>query len=621
MVAGRKRARDIGVAASPFALNRAVNSSLSRPTPHRADWIALALLAMLFAGAWGMAARVAASRSLVAPADLDYRPEAATSNRVLALQRGDRFLPPFMLSGGSIATLALPADPAGFELTMVSWKRRRTSAPDVAIAVNGAPIGNLAENGQKRWNHVATHGARLRVPGMPAGTDAIRLTVAPRPHETFNGCMMLTPRPALAAGARLALPAAAWLLLALLAWRFAAGRAGWLFPIGLALTLFAVYLHALSSAKLMPFADYFFSDSLDFVLPVTQGLYTYDMTKHPLFQPVARALYRVLRIAGTETAAMSAVFPLLGAANALLAWGWLRRWCIRPRSAALLALLYGFTFSVWVFASHFETYILASVVANLFLLVLLLRDRMRWWTGAALQALTGAAAGLAHPPLLILGVVAAIRQWRRAGPRIAAREALVLLVVLLLFVTGGLGLRRASGPMAEQASAPSVPGRGLFAAEAQSFRHYAQPRNRTLFQVGNVVAGQAAFALAGLPHPCYWADGLAGLRPYLRTISGTAAAAGLACVWVLGLTGLVRDPTRRHVTLHLLAWAGAPYLLFFWAFNPTEMFLYAVPLVGALLGWLLRGWERLLGPRVDYFLLTLAAVFVWHNGLCLATYP
>jgi hypothetical protein len=592
-------------------------------------WAVCGAMSCLFGVAWLLAAHATGSQRLVAPADGNFGHGAIHTNRVLVVAYGNRdFQPSFELAAGFTATLELPRLEGGYELTLIGHTQRgahegEVRVPQVLVGVNGHRLGDFAQKFPARWNQSDVHGARFVISGelLAQPTNLVTFTL---PSRNFRGRMVVSRHPAQAAVARLLLPVAAWLLLSSLAWFLAETKNRRLFAAALPLVFFAVYSHSLATMKIAAFADYFFSDPKDLIQPVTRGAYIFDLTKHPLFQPVARPLYVLLHaLSGrSEVVACALLFALAGAFAVGLAWLVFRRWCARPRTAALLAVLYGFSFSTWIFASHIETYIFCAAAANGFLLAMLARDCLSQAAGVAIQGMAGAVAALMHPPLMILNAVSIARMGRRGGRHGMLREAAIAFAVLVIYVAGSGLIRAASGPFADAHKAASESS-GLLASELATFSFYADRSNATRFHAGNVIAGQCFYALVGQKFPAHWSEGLGGLRRvYRRGIVGFAAALAVAALWAVGLSGLARDLGRRGTSLRLFALVLLPYLLFFWFFNPAEMFLYSAPFLSLLLAWLCRGWENMLaGARLDGFLLVCGAVIMLHNAACVASYP
>jgi hypothetical protein len=272
-----------------------------------------------------------------------------------------------------------------------------------------------------------------------------------------------------------------------------------------------------------------------------------------------------------------------------------------------------------VFSSHIETYIFSTAAANLLLLAILASDRLGTIERAALQLLASAAAALMHPPLLILNGIAVIRAFKN-GKLAVVRQIALCAGVLAAYLAGVRLIHHFSGPLLHLPGTPAR-GTGILGSELSTFFHYSQHDFWTSFQAGNIIAGQFAYAFAGLHFPCNWSAGLAGLQQYLHH-GAAAAALALAAAWAIGLFGLARDRDLRRRSLELLALILLPYLAFYWLFNPGEMFLYSAPLVSALLAWLSRGWQNALAPRrLDLFLLILSLILVLHNSACIASYP
>ncbi len=538
------------------------------------------------------------------------------------------FLPAFDLGADHTATLELPRFEDGCELVMIgresSLKNSSTvHPPDVKIAVNGRELGNFKTNFPHCFNGCSVHGARFVISGAMLNLATNTVTFAVRDFD-FLGRMVISRHPALARVTRLALPLFAWMFLASLAWWFAGSNRRWIFPVALVVTFFAGYHQSLATMKIAPFADYFFSDPADFIKPIALGEYTFDVAKHPLFQPVARPLYLLLKMLFSQPGAepMAVMFSLVGAFNVFLAWRIFRRWFARPLAAAMLAVLYGFTFSVWTFSSHIETYIFSATAANLFLLAMLGRDRLKKWAGIALQVAAGSFAALMNPPLLVLNAVSLVRMRRCSGKFAVLRESLIAAAVLVIYMAGTRIIGHFSGAMNDSDSAPKAVG-GLVGSEAATFHHYARSANLTLFQAGNILAGQCVHAIAGQTFPSHWSDGLRGIEHlWKHECLGAPAALAVAALWAAGLAGLALQRERRRTSLELFALVLLPYFLFFWAFNPGEMFLYSAPLVSLLLAWLGRGWEKIFaGARLEFFLLACGFFLLLHNAACLASYP
>jgi hypothetical protein len=342
------------------------------------------------------------------------------------------------------------------------------------------------------------------------------------------------------------------------------------------------------------------------------------MSKHPLFLALQRPVYVAFHSIGDEVSAMAAAFAAVAALNALLAWLIFRRWCGGGRAAALISLIYMFSFSVWIMASQYETYVMSSVFVNAFLVLLSGRRGPRAKPPVAWRAIVAVAASLLHAPLLVLGGLSIVRAGLREGRSGLWREAGLSAIVVAGYFAGTMALRAAYGPPVEWANSP--PATGFLVAEWQIYKRYARAEFRTVFQAGNVVAGQFIYAFSGLPYPSRWSDGLGGARRFFDTVSGGLAACVLAVGWGAALLGLALSRETLTLVLWLFIAVLLPYLAFFWLFNAPEMLLYAAPLVAPILAVAYRGWIRVFGRRVRLFLLVMAAINIGHNAVCLASY-
>lgn len=579
----------------------------------RARAATLVVCALSFVASAIVAAVAFRAQRVVVPADgrHDFESAGRVRERELRYHEGRSFAPPLILADGTEARLDLGDLPHGAELTLVGWRGMDNRYTKIAIAIDGREVGfyNGLTGGRAG---IVAHGERIKLKKIHSGRSVVlRQTKTP----AWTGFVIVQPQPRAAQFARWALPITSALLLLALAW--------WrprpaLFVPALGLVLTFLYWHTLATAKIGPMADYFFSDSLDFVRPLMQGQFTSDMAKHLLFFPLARGLYLLFALVGLqELTALSAVFVTFGVANALLAWAWMSRMMPGPRSAALLAVVHAFSFAPWAFASHFETYA-ASAAAAHGVLWLLARGTIRSTvTDTLLQAGAGAGAALLHPPLLVLPVLGVLRFADLPVRRRVLRTGATMALSLVLFGAGSLGLRAACGTPVDKAIVQADT-----SSSWRTFNSYARPENRTLQHVATVINGQCALAFAGVHFPAEWARPAAPVRGYARSAAGAIAGLLLLAFWIGGLAGAWSD---RQVLLAQAAGAVLvvlPSLLFYWLFNPAEMLLYSPPLLGAILVGLGGGWLAMAGERRTLVVLTvLAFALAVHNGLCLASFP
>ncbi len=289
-----------------------------------------------------------------------------------------------------------------------------------------------------------------------------------------------------------------------------------------------------------------------------------------------------------EMVALAGAFAFVAAANVAVAHLLFRRLVRHGLAAMLLTLCYAGSFSIWLYASIFETFIFSALMTNLFLLLWLSSRGAHSLGRACLQSAAVVLCGLAHPPLLVfLGAV--IHQWLRMWRKRAVVVSLAGVLLLVALTCGGfLGgrflLRRAYIAGNEELATGSVADEYADAGKMVSL--YASADNMTWDNVGNMVLGQCVYAMVGREPTFDWSGGWSAGRAYLGRATGWLSMVGLVLLGVLAARGMV---LRRSVLLEtgsLIALVILPYMLFLFWFNPGEMLLYAPPMMAVMLSWL-----------------------------------
>jgi hypothetical protein len=377
------------------------------------------------------------------------------------------------------------------------------------------------------------------------------------------------------------------------------------------------------ASKIVPMAEIAFSDCDELAQPFLTNVMEYDLTKHMLCLPVIHVLWRLFRMVGwAEMVALAGAFAFVAAANVAVAHLLFKRLVRHGLAGMLLTLCYAGSFSIWLYSSIFETFILSSLVTNLFLL-LWLRSRESCSPGrACLQAVAVVACGLAHPPLLVL-LGAVIHQWIRMWRKRSAIVTVGGTVLLVLLTCGGfLGgrflLRRAYITGSEQLSPTSVVDE--YADANKMVGLYASTDNMTWDNVGNMVLGQCVYAMAGREPRFDWSGGWSAGRAYLGRATGWLSMAGMVLLGVLAARGMVRRRSVLLETCSLTALVMLPYMLFILWFNPGEMLLYSPPMMIVMLGWLAWAGRPVAVCLFDGAILTMACLVVVVNTIALMAF-
>ena len=524
-------------------------------------------------------------------------------------------------SGGRVPALEvqIPYSRWGYVLNITTRKVEGAELPLLEFLVNGAPIGQF----QVRKHYPKIKKTRdcheVMIPGRALSAARRNcLVIRNAAGNGWQGRMLLIKygfwRPIL----NLLLPlSACWVLAGSLLMkdrRWVGVR-----PFLVLGVFFVTYYYTGMSKKMAPAGGFFLDDSASFVRHIMANAMAQDMKKHMLFLPVMYGMWRVMMVVfrGVELYAMAAAFALVSAGNAATAYLWFRRRLGSDRGGMLLVILYGFSFAVWVHSSIIESYALSSLLLNTFMLALVLEatgTKGVWIWG--LRVVLVVVAGLAHPPLLILVLLLAGRVVF-SEQRPAAKFALPVVFVVLVF-TGfllGQGLIRNSYRVTKS---PSVRREADFAEAI--VRKYGTTEHLTVGHAGNVLLGQFAYAVGGLPYGHRWYKGWSGCLDYLRTVPGFLFVSACLLLWLAALGGVAGSGARLKRAAFLLGFVVVPYLCFFWYFNPAEMFLYSAPLVSPVLCGLAEYGGAALDGRRDYLLGAAALFTLLLNTTVMTTY-
>jgi len=564
------------------------------------------------------------------PADLDYRLERWATQPVCELVPDELgvFYPSLVIPGlddqavgssNAVLRMKLPFRPDGYVLHVSGREDVHRRPFRFECSVNDHHVGDIAGNDGPTIP--AQSGRLFLCPQMLSvdATNELRIRFVEGPRWTGN----IILRPGAAASLQpMLLPVTAFLFLASLVFGIREERLSWGYPLALFTVFLAVYRLTFSADNLSPMAEQFFSDGLDFLIPIILNRASGDTFRHMLFLPFMHGLYRGCALfTSSQVQAMAAVFALVGAANVTVAHLWIRRFIPSFRCAALVSLVYGFAFSTWVYASTYETCIPSTLAANTVMLVIMRPSRGWMWLAAVTIAL--AVAALFQPPLLILFGVVALAVRNRGYTRPVLVAAAVGVAVVTLFLAGQVGIRALySKSGAHPKSERHAQGVKREVHDfTRLFERFAFREKDPVVASGNVAMGQFVYALAGLPWPNEWSDGWSGLRTYIKE---PAALPGPLCILLLGSLSLgqLRKNRPRQITALVLAvFVVLPYLLFFAVFNASEMLLYSAPLLPLIIGWLGRDASASLGDRAPVALTLIGAVLVLQNAWAISTYP
>lgn len=552
---------------------------------------------------------------------------------------GDPFLMLGPMNSGIPATgtavlYDLPYTSDGYMLNLGVTRADNQHPPLLAISVNGTLLRSIQIPPARLGETNPFHSEEGVIPAEalhPGQKNILEVRTVHGLH--WLGHLALIPHPQRHQLLRLLVPLSGWCVLAsLLLLRLSPGMQRG-FPWLVLPVLFVVYFQTFFIRDMAPVTGFFFSDAADFIDPIYRKIFNWDMNKHPLFLPVIRLLIKPLySVCHSQIASVSAAFALIGALNGLTAFLWFRRWFGEFKTAAALTLLYAFSLAVWVYSSHYETYIFSSLMGNLvFWLLLGVKTPVRFRDLFAPSVAIGLAA-LAHPPLLILFGALVIHVWNRHSrpfpwTRLILPSLFAAVLVVAVFLGGQTIIRNY---YAHSTNLPPSIGNRLERApdpvsrEISNIRwvyhQYAGEQRLAQIHPGTVLTGQFVYSLAGLPYPFDWARGGEGLRAYFQCPTGPTAIWSILCLWLGALTGLML--TRRFLarSLFLLGCVMIPWLTFFLFFNPSEMLLYSAPMMAPVLAWLGGANRLVFKQHTAGFLLTISLILTIHNAWVLASY-
>jgi hypothetical protein len=550
------------------------------------------------------------------------------------------FEDPFLMLGpvnsgipatGTAVLYDLPYARDGYALNLAVARADNRAPPLLTLSINNHLLRTIQVPGGPRLGEKNPfHSEELMIPGsllQPGQTNRLAIRTVRGLH--WQGDLALIPHAPWRQWLPLLVPFSGWCVLASALFILISPVSRRWFPLLLLPVLFVIYYQTFFIRDMAPVTGFFFSDAADFIDPVCHKIFNYDMNKHPLFLPVIRfaikPLYFILR---EEIAAVSAAFALIGALNGMMAFLWFRRWLGDFRTAGALTLLYAFSLAIWVYSSHYETYVFSSLIGNLFFWALL-RSTPPDQTGHLLgPSLAIGLAGLAHPPMLILFGVLVIHVWsRRARPFPWKGLIASALVASAVFLGGQILIRsyyadRTQLPLAidnRLRTSPDPVSREIGNIQ-WIYHYYANEQRFNSSQIGNVLTGQFVYSLAGLPYPFDWARGVAGLRDFFQSVTGPPALGAIFFLWLGALIGLMSNRRFLGNSLILLVGIMAPWLTFFILFNPAEMLLYSAPMIAPILAWL-GGASGLAFKRYTTgFLLAISLILAIHNTGVLTSY-
>jgi hypothetical protein len=333
------------------------------------------------------------------------------------------------------------------------------------------------------------------------------------------------------------------------------------------------------------------------------------IAKHPLYAIATRPMYYVATWlyspgSSNQRANLALAFPgaVLGGLNVALSFWIFRRTRRDTVVTWLFVLLYGFSSSLWVFASFPETYVMTALCTNLFLAGFVAKRTAGRTLGlSALNAL----ACFASPQQVLLATIPCVNHMQRAR---SPREVLKGIGTYVAALTGlfvipyelFLGLSRFGWNFPQRYATEYVD------LSAATDRHWAF----------HTVVSMLVFPLAAPPVnperfgnpslPLLWR------APFVWWL----AAVAFAATAVIAARGLTRDFWRQSSeTSRSLAAFVLAYMAFFLIFNPGEAFLYSLPL---LLPWLLLIYVGIGGrrpPAVIALVTVLVAATVINNAL------
>ena len=349
---------------------------------------------------------------------------------------------------------------------------------------------------------------------------------------------------------------------------------------------FPLYCHSYLFAKIMPLQGLYFSDSRELIRHISTHDFTTDISKHPVFLPIMNGLESFFHIITRKSfRAYLYAFTFVSSLNIAVSW---RLLCLTPlpsSTRALCLLVYMFSFSVLTYASIYETLILTTALSTLTLLAAIKHRERPGKLQFALLTLCGSLTILAS---YVAGVFVLLAAWlalpsEQAGSPTRLRQrflfttcltafslvgsCIVLLLILSVYVPDATLLERlhyfSIRAMNSQSSYSSI----------QNF----SPENVIVVFLSLILKSVVNFShssslLHANPTAPMWIK-CANMLGWLCALLLLASAA----------LGCLKSRYVRQRTLWFSLLALGPYILFHVYFNPSEMLLYAVPVLLVLL--------------------------------------
>lgn len=506
----------------------------------------------------------------------------------------------------------------GYALNIAVRKADPADLPRLEVLVNGRSAGSFLVK-RHHPSHPGLKDCReiFLDPSLMRSSGENHLVIQNVKGGKWQGRVLLIPYGSWRRAIQLLLPFSACAVL-LSSLSFRTGRWRYVRPILLFAVFLLVYYYTGFTKKMAPIGEFVWDDAGSFTRYVMANALMDDMKKHMLFLPVMHGMWwGMMKLSGgMELFALAAAFAWIAALNVVIAFLWLRRRLGTEMSGMLVTVLYAFSFSVWIYSSMVESYILSALFVNLFMLAVVSRWPGRGPVRMALLSPLVVLAALAHPPLLILFGVLVVKAML-SDMRVTTKVWLPIVLgaaVLACFVGGQSAIRNAY----DVNRRPSVQRETKFMGKV--LRRYARAENMTPGNAGNVVLGQFVYALGGFPHGHRWYKGWSGFVDYFRTVYGAAFAVLLVAFWSAVVAGLVRSRAHALRSALLSACVMGPYLVFFWYFNPAEMLLYSAPMMSMILGWSIECGGAALGRRRDILVALLLLFTVVLNTVVMVSY-
>jgi hypothetical protein len=511
----------------------------------------------------------------------------------------------------------IPPDGVSYAMNLAVVKSTPPGPVHLDVSANGRLLGSLQPEPLRPRRNEISATERLTLP--PAADRPATVTVRNQ-GPSWRGKLLLVPNPHWLRRI-LASLAGIGLLLLLVSTRWGRRLSRIATPALVFCVFLSLFYYTLFTNKMAPMNGVIMSDSDELIRVLVKKKWNEDAIKHILFAPTMQWLlgYTGEDAVRPDLRDCARVFSVVAALNCLVAYLLFLRLARRRTAAILLTCAYGFSFSIWVYSSVYETYIFSSLVLNLFLLAVLFIRPHSPLVAYLPATLLLALCGLAHLPLLVFLGLLWMRLWQADRTLVQRLLGCALLAALagLVFLDGRLWIKQYYAGIHE---ALDYSWRAEFlTARETTITEFAGRDNLTFGNLGTLLLGQFLFVHGGLPQGHLWDLGWRGAAPILNHPVGLLLCLACATLWITAALGVARSPALRGHAFMFCALVLVPYLGFLWYFNPAEMLLYSAPLVSVSLLAFFTAGQQVLGRRIDYVLIVLViGQIVWNVPVLLS---